>query len=426
MRIAVVEFVGKGGILHYTYQLCRGMAANGADVTLVTDRQYELEALEHPFELVKLFRLWDPKPPGEISRSRTARAVRKLRRVARAARYYREWIRLLRYLRRERFDVVQFGDIRFPGDVLCLRAMRLAGLRLADVCHNIHPFAVAGRASGRFRKSRLDRFLYKRIYGQFERVFVHFEVNRSAFLEEFGLDPARVSCIPHGNEEIFAQLRDPSFEPDQLRHELGIPPDVAVVLFFGTLAPYKGIDLLIEAFADVRERHSAARLVIAGFPSAGFDLDEHHALARRLGVARDVHFVPRYLATEEIAAWMELAAVAVFPYRTIFQSGALHVAHTFGVPIVATRVGAMPEVVSDGETGLLAPPGDAGAIADAVSQILENPVLARRLGEAAAADAHSRFDWRRIGRMVLEEYEKLPGTGSRPTGASTSSFRQSA
>ena len=120
---------------------------------------------------------------------------------------------------------------------------------------------------------------------------------------------------------------------------------------------------------------------------------------------------PGYVPSEEVAAWMELATVAVFPYREIYQSAALQVALTFGVATVASRVGAVPEVVRDGETGLLVPPGDVRSLAAAIERLLERPDLARALGERAAADQGRRFAWSRVARRVLDAYRALPGPG---------------
>lgn len=413
MKIAVVEFAGRGGLIHYAFQLCRALAAQGADVTLVTDRHYELDALPHPFRLVKLLRLWDPKPGGLRTATPGGRIGSRLRRAVRAVVYYREWLRLARWLARARFDAVLLGDIRFATDLAPVYLLRATGQRLADICHNVRPFAAGGAASGGFRRSRLDRVLYRRLYHRFDRVFVHFERNRAAVLETFGLRPERVVCVPHGNELLFEELRDPSLDARALRTSLSLEPDAPVVLFFGTLARYKGVDLLLEAFAEVHRAMPGARLVIAGFPHADFALEAHRVLAARLGLEGAVRIEPRYLASGEIAAWMALASVAVFPYREVYQSGALAVAMTFGVPVVGTRVGAIPDVVDDGVSGLLVPPGDVPALAAAIARLVGDRDLARRLGARAATDARDRFGWDGVATAVLQALDSAITTGHR-------------
>jgi glycosyltransferase involved in cell wall biosynthesis len=400
-----VEFAGRGGLIQYAFQLCRAFATGGAQVTLITDQQYELQELDHSFQLVKLFTLWDPKPAFD-SAAPEGSLRRKLRRLVRALRYYREWMRLISYLRREKPDLVQFGDIRFPSDLVCFVLLRLCGLRLTDVCHNVYPYAVGGKAVGTFRRSNLIRAFYKLIYRQFDRVLVHYEVNRREFLGTFHLPEHRVICIPHGNEEIFEELANPAIDAPTLRRQLGFALQDRVVLFFGTFARYKGIDLLLEAFVDIHQAEPRARLVLVGF-AAGFELDEHQRFARQLGIEEYVRFIPRYVEAHEVAAWMKLAAVAVFPYRAVYQSGALHLAQTFGVPVVATAVGAMTEVVRDGENGLIVPAGDHRALAGAVAKILRDVELATSLGKRGYHDSRTHYSWDRIAEQVLDEYRRL-------------------
>lgn len=406
MKIVVVEPAGKGGLLHYAFQLCRAMQELGADVTLITHEGHELESLPHRFHIEPSFRLWDPKPAGTSPGGRFAAIGRKLRRVARGFVHYREWWRFTRAVRRLDPDVVQLSDIRFPLDLLPLLRLRKRARVLADICHNVRPFAGGGSARGSFDRSRWSEWFYRRIYRQFDFVFVHFERNRIEFLSTFDLDPRRVEPIVHGNETIFDELADPDLDPLRLRERHGIGPDEPVVLFFGTLSRYKGIDVLLESFPAIREA-SGARLVLAGYPLAGFDLDAHQKRARALGMDDAVTWIPHYVPNEEVKAWMQLAGVLVLPYRAIYQSGALQTALTFGVPIVASSVGGMEDVLAHEKTGLLVRPEDPDALAQAVTRLLEDRQLARSLGDAARADAMERFSWTAVARIILDRYEDL-------------------
>lgn len=403
-RVAVVEFSGKGGLMHYTFQLCRAMAARGAEVVLVTDRHFELRDLERSFEVVELLRLWDPKPENEG----TGALLRQARRAVRAVVWYREWLRLLRWLRRERPDIVQFGDVRFPADLACFALLRLLGLRAADVCHNVHPFR---RGGGTAEGSRASRLVLGRLYRLFDRVFVHFDSNRRLFVDSFPVDPARVRAIPHGGQEIFRELRDPEFTPMRLRRELDLAAEDRVVLFLGTLSPNKGVDLLVDALPRLLEDEPRAVLVAAGFP-VGVDPDDLIQRARRLGVEARLRLVLRYLPSRNVAGWVEAAEVMVFPYREIFQSGALHLALTFRRPVVATAVGTFPDVIRHGSTGLLVPPGDAAALSGAVAALLADPHRAREMAQRAGRESDDRYSWDEAARAVLEEYGLLLGGGA--------------
>jgi glycosyltransferase involved in cell wall biosynthesis len=393
VKIVYLEPAGKGGMIHYAFQLCRAMASLGADVTLITERNYELAALPHPFRVETTIDLWDPKPSGRQSMAPWAVAGRKLRRVGRAIRYYQQWLRQIRRVARLKPDVVIIGDIRFPFDLFPLMLLRRKAKRFIDLCHNVHPYA----SGGVFDRSRWREWFYRRIYRQFDRVFVHFERNRKEFIQSFGVPAQRVGVIVHGNEEIFRDLARPGFTAAALRTRLGIDATEKIVLFFGTLSRYKGVDILLDAFPAIHHA-TGARLVIAGFPGPDFDLRAHQERVRELV---PITWVPEYIDSAEIAAWMGLASVIVFPYRDIYQSGALHVPQTFGVPIVASAIGAMRDVVEDGVSGLLVPPENANALADAVTRLLLDRELAQRLGARAAADARGPFAWTTVAHALL-------------------------
>lgn len=401
MKIVYIEPVGKGGMIHYAFQLCRAMAARGADVTLITDEHYELAALAHPFRVEPIMQLWDARPPGRVETRWWTTPARKVRRGVRAMRYYAQWVRAIRRVGALAPDMIVLGDIRFPFDLFVLMLLRRNARLMIDICHNVHPFAASGgKSGGLFDGSARNRFFYRRIYRLFDAVFVHFERNRREFISSFGLSEDRVGVIVHGNEDIFREIRSPGIDAAAVRRQLGIGSE-PVVLFFGLLSRYKGTDVLLEAFPRVH-RETGARLVLAGFPSPEFDLSAQQELARVSGIDSAVTWVPEYIASGELAAWMEMANVAVFPYRDIYQSGALHVAQTFGVPIVASAVGAMQDVIENEISGLLVPPENPDALATAIIRLLHDHLLAARLGKRAAEDARVRFSWDSIARVILD------------------------
>lgn len=410
MKIVYLEPAGRGGMIHYAFQLCRAMANSGADVTLLTATDYELAELPQPFSVEPTIELWDAKPAGRLSHTPWAVAGRKIRRAGRAVRHYRQWLAQIRRVRELAPDVVLLGDIRFPFDLFPLMLLERHARVLVDICHNVHPFSASGASAGLFDRSRWREWFYRRIYRLFDRVFVHFERNRAEFVASFGIPADKVGVIVHGNEEIFRELRTPNVDAAALRRRIGVSADEPVVLFFGTLSRYKGVDILIDAFPAIREA-TGARLVLAGFPSPDFDVRAHEAQARARGVDDAITWVPEYVASGDVAGWMELASVIVFPYRDIYQSGALHIAQTFGVPIVASAIGAMRDVIEDRKSGLLVRPEDPAALAAAVIELLRDRALAASLGRNAAADAQGPFSWSTIAARILSEARAVPVAG---------------
>ena len=396
-RIVVVEPDGVGGMIHYAYQMCTALAAEGADVTLFTATSYELAALPHNFTVVPMMRLW---PPIELrahhsKASAVAATVgRKIRRLSRGVRYAREWGRLTRRILAERPDVAQFAVIRFPFQAIYLRRLHRAGITLAQVCHEFEP-----REAGSLTRS-LNRALSMGVYRRFDIIFLHAQENADRFLDHFSVDPSVIRLIPHGNEGMFLEATDPGGD---LRQRYSIPEGVPVVLFFGGIRPSKGVPDLITAFAMARCEIDA-RLVIAG-PAVGVEPDELKDLAAHLGVATDVTIDDRYLPIAEIGPLIRTSTVVALPYRSATASGVLQVAYAFARPVVATAVGALATDVLHGETGLLVPPSDPEAMAGALIKLLADQTEATHMGSRARDLAMTTYAWAPIALSVLVAYE---------------------
>jgi len=404
MRVFVVETDSAGGMIHYAYQLCTALTQDGAEVTLVTSRHYELRHLPHSFNLLPLLRLWPNIEPSPARAGRFGlllrRAGHKVRRGWRALRFAREWWRLTRYLLRERPDVVQFAIIRFPFQEVFLRRLRRDGLYLTQVCHEYEFRETRNRIIRAFT-ARWAR----RVYPSFSAVFLHSEADRERFLSLYPVEPDRTHVIPHGNEFMFPRLVDAGGD---LRDRYGLAPARPVALFFGGLRPSKGIPDLLEAFGLLRAEIDAS-LLIAGYPTNGLAGADLEAEARRLGLAEEVTVDARYLALEEIGPLLRTATVAVLPYRNATASGALQVAYAFGRPVIATTVGGLPEAVEDGVTGLLVPPADPPALARALVKLLSDPDEALRMGARGRAAAEERYSWGPIAGAILDVYRRERG-----------------
>lgn len=407
MRIVVVEQNSSGGMIHYAYQMCTALAEGGAKVTLITERGYELKDYPHNFEVDPRLRLWpliDQRSSQAPPSNRLGRLWRKLtwtlRRGVRAIRLVLMWIGLTNYLLAIRPDIVQFGKINFPFEAIFLARLRRRGLVLAQINHEFE----RRESSGVFAR-RLDQ-MYASTYQNFSAIFFHANENRDRFLAKFNVPREVTHIIPHGNQELFRKLAERKSAGVNLRDKYGLEEGAPVVVFFGVIAPSKGLPDLIDAFSYVAQQ-SAAKLVVAGYPSKYVNLNDIQNQIDRLGVSERIILDARYLPNEEISELMDLATVVAFPYRSSTQSGALQVAYIFGRPVVTTSVGGLPDVVEEGKSGFLVPPRSPEALAEKILLLLKDPALAARMGEYARHLAETRYSWGVIGKRVLEVYDGL-------------------
>src|SRR5215208_2471421 len=233
----------------------------------------------------------------------------------------------------------------------------------------------------------------RRLLEKMDAVVVHSEHGAERLREELRLAADRIHVIPHGAFDYLTRLPE----------ERPLPPELAavegpVVLFFGLLRPYKGVELLIEAFQNVE----GAELWIVGMPR--MPLDPLQQLAAE--VRGRVRFVPRFVDDSEIPAFFRRADIVTLPYREIDQSGVLYTALAFGRPIVVSAVGGFEEIAAEGAARAVAPNAPR-ELAATLQQLLDEPAERERLAAAATHAAAGRYSWDSIARQTLTLYGAL-------------------
>lgn len=178
------------------------------------------------------------------------------------------------------------------------------------------------------------------------------------------------------------------------------PANPKELLFFGMIRSYKGLDILLQAMPLVLRRHPETRLRIVGElfyeKKRGFDrfLQQEENpldLIQKLGLEKVVETDLRYIGNEEIPAVFSRAAVCVFPYRSATQSGVVAVAYGYNVPVIATRVGGLPDVVIHGQSGYLAEPGSVSDLAEKINLFLDRPLNPKQVREVAEKLSWERY-----------------------------------
>ena len=359
----------------YDHALCAALARAGAEVRLQTSRfGYGPVPAAEGYERVERF--YRRLPAGGRAGGRAGGLVARARFAAKLAQHVPD---MLAYRRAAAAaDIVHFQWLTVqPVDVHLLPRSRPVVL----TAHDVLP-----------REPRRGQLAaQRRLYERVDAIVVHSQHGRARLVDALGIASAKVSVIPHG---VFTHLRD-------VPGERGLPADLAavdkpVVLFFGLLRPYKGVDVLLDAW---RAAALDAELWIVGMPR--MDLAPLRAAA-----GPNVRWVPRFVADDEVAAYFRRADLVVLPYREIDQSGVLFTALAFDAPLVLSAVGGFPELAADGAAAIVAP-GDARALAGELQRLLGDGAARAELAAGARAAAAGRYSWDAIAAAHLALYETL-------------------
>lgn len=387
MRILEIETFGRGGLAHYAYNLSCALAERGHAVTLVTAAAYELEgqtALPSNVQLVKTIARFT----NGVGRTLPGFALSLARKVEAVF----DAVAVTALSRRLQPDLIQLHCTN-PIAFLFLALLRLLGPPVVYTAHVVTPH----------ERIRFQDTIYRRIHRLPDLIVAHSEFDRTRVLEEFGVEPRRVTVIPFGEFGFFERGRE---LPDRkvARRDLGIGPQEPVALFFGYIREYKGLDLLLEAWPQVATASPAARLIVAGDPVrlSPARSGQLEAWAARVGAVCRFSYIP----FSEVTSYFVAADVLVMPYRQISQSGVLFLGLSLGVAVVATSVGGLPEILRDGDSALLIAPESPSALADALIRVLGDAGLRARLADGGrrVADQHS---WQSIAGKTERAFARL-------------------
>ncbi len=224
-----------------------------------------------------------------------------------------------------------------------------------------------------------------------QQLIVHAQLLKDALTKKFRVPPERVNILPHGE---LGSLYQRWAGGNSLARE------PYTLLFFGRIWPYKGLKYLLEAMPLVVERISEVKLIIAGRGENPRQYFSNGCDEKRYEILND--FIP----VETVAALFQRSAVVVLPYVESSQSGVASIAYATGTPVIASNVGGLAEMVRHEKDGLLVPPRDVRALADAIVRLLSDRDLQRQMQAAALARCQEDLNWSNIAAQTVEVYRK--------------------
>jgi len=269
--------------------------------------------------------------------------------------------------------------------------------------HNVN----TGKRDG--KDTRLNRFTLGIQYHLADHIFVHTEKMKSELISEFGVVSSCVTVIPFGINNAVPRT---DLSPSEARRQLKILDNDKVLLFFGKIGPYKGLDYLVAAFQDNLARRDY-RLIIVGTPRAG---SEQYWRSIQGTIRKDPRLFVRteFIPDDEIEVYFKAADILVLPYRHIYQSGVLFLGYSFGLPVLAADVGSLKDEIIEGETGYVFKPDDSADLANAIDRYFSSDLYAnlKNRRENIQAFANRLHSWDTVGDLTMQVYSELLGQRS--------------
>ena len=381
-----------GGIdKHYACGLCNSLALNGIAVDVICNAEMDTQEMRSSSGLTLLTLYAEPRkftsPFGKLL------AV------------LWTYVRIVHYAAVSDAPIFHvLWNYKFPhfDRTVLLAYFKLLGKKVVFTAHNVN----AGERDG--SNSWLNRLSLRIQYRLVDHIFVHTEKMRDQIADVFGARKDKISIKPYATYEMVPQS---SLSSAEAKRRLGLRESERVILFFGRIVPYKGIDLLVDAFLRTASQNPDYRLVIAGEPMKG--AEEHWQRVRetiekssaRAQVLQHTHFIDDH----EIELYFKGADVLVLPYTQIFQSGVLFMAYSFGLPVIATDVGSFSQDIIAGVTGYICRPNDPADLAKVMETYFESELFreleVRRTNIKDLIQA--RHSWNIAAGMTGEVYAQL-------------------
>ena len=324
--------------------------------------------------------------------------------VSKVARVLKYYVRLIRYAATAKpriFHLLWNNKFELFDRTILMLYYRCLGKKIVLTAHNVN----IGRRDG--RNSPLNRISLGLQYRLSDHIFVHTEKMKAEMVEEFHLRENKVSVIPFGINNTVANT---ALTIAEARDQLGIGPTERALLFFGNIAPYKGLEYLVTAFKQVAPVHPDYRLIIVGKPKQS----EEHWKAIQTDIAESGlknRVIERieYIPDEETELYFKAADVLILPYTRIFQSGVLFLGYSFGLPVIAADVGDLKEEIIEGKTGFVFKPQDASDLARRIEEYFQSDLFSNIERERSQIKeyANERYSWGKVATIITSRYSDL-------------------
>ena len=371
MRIVILgtAYPYRGGLAAFNERLAKEALASGEEVEVLTF------TMQYPdFLFPGKTQYSDDPAPKDLTIRRVMNSINPL-----------SWIRTGRMIRRMQPDLL-IVPFSIPLMAPCLgtiaRIAKRGGTRVVSVLHNVIPH------EPKPWDSVLIRYFIRSVDGF---VAMSESVRHDCLRFISKKHPKQVAFYPHPLYDHFGALMDKT----EARKQLGLPETGKILLFFGFIRDYKGLDLLLRAYADARLQNEQVHLVIAG--EFYNNSEKYYTLEKELGLKQPVIWRTEFIPNEQVRVYFSAADLIVQPYKSATQSGVTQIAYHFRKPMLVTNVGGLAEIVPNGKVGYVTEVNPQ-AIADALADF-----CAREDSEcfrAGIEEERQKYSWSRMLQTI--------------------------
>lgn len=278
----------------------------------------------------------------------------------------------------------------FPVFFTILLLSKTRGKKIICTVHN-----VLGHES-----NKLDRFLTSLILKFPDYFIVHSKKNKEQIEKNFKINSQKILIIPYG---VLNFYKDEPVSKSKARKKLGLDNKDKIILFFGTIRKYKGVDVLIKALSEIKRQIPEAKLVIAG--KAWANWKPYQKLISNLKLKENIVLDLNYIPTSKVKYYFTAADLVVLPYTQFeSQSGPGNIALAFGKAIIVSNVGGLPDLVK--EESIVVEPNDVNQLAQAIIKILKDNNFRKKL-EGDSRELAQEYSWDKIAEETTRVYNKL-------------------
>lgn len=380
MKVSMID--PSGGVLHYDLVLAEELRRL-IDIELVTSLYGKSSICGNSSTFVKDLFL----------RSSLKRKLGPFGKPFKFCEYLADNLRFLMHMRQQNPDIIHYQWTPVPiFDSLAMEFLRQnTKARIIYTAHNVLPHS----------RRKYHKYLFSKVYTKADGIIVHSENIKKELLSEFSLPEEKVDVIGH---PVFTYFDKNIFTKKIAKDELGINAEDKVVLFWGNIEEYKGLDLLLTAFRAVADKRDDVMLVIAG--KCG-DFSRYYDIIREKGIGARILKHIKFLPEKMVECVFKASDLLVLPYRKVYGSGVLMAGLSFEIPMIVTDTGHFPEMVKDGVNGYVVDAGDEKGLSEAILRFFSQSSRDVFRMKNAMSGIKEKFMPKNIAERTVRYYERV-------------------